>query len=199
MKRILTGAVVAFLAFSVSSQAQELPEDLTREYVVSKSNPQHTRLGLEGFDPVSFFNEAPEQGSSSISVNFGGVTYHFANEENKETFLVSPEKFEPTYGGWCAWAMGQGGRIGIDLRFFTFEFDENGEKSRIHFFAAQRAMANFANRRKTRNMNSLEILATMKAEIASGDLGPRSALGTARGFQAKADDNWLNILVNDIP
>ena len=41
----------------------------------------------------------------TIKMRFKGVIYHFASDANKEAFLESPSKYEPAYGGWCAWAM----------------------------------------------------------------------------------------------
>lgn len=35
-----------------------------------------------------------------------GVVYYFSMPVNKEYFLKNPSKFEPQYGGWCAFAMG---------------------------------------------------------------------------------------------
>ena len=36
--------------------------------------------------------------------------YYFSSEVNKNTFLQNPIKYEPQYGGWCAFAMGDYGK-----------------------------------------------------------------------------------------
>lgn len=111
--------------------------DLTRNASAYNLN---NGVGLKSFDPVSFFPEGGDQGltgESALAQNHLGVTYHFVNEENKELFFENTQKFEPTYGGWCAWAMANGGRVDIDPQFFTI----NG--NRIHFFVNARAQRNF--------------------------------------------------------
>ncbi|CAM9991606.1 unnamed protein product, partial [Chrysoparadoxa australica] len=63
-------------------------------------------LGLKGYDPVSYFAEGgsqPAKGSSQISYVHEGVRYLFSSIENREIFKTQPERYEPTYGGWCAW------------------------------------------------------------------------------------------------
>ncbi len=176
------------------AQIDDRLEQFDREYIVSKSNPQQVPVAIDGFDPVSFFNASPEKGISDISENFGGTVYRFANEENRAEFLTNPEKYEPTYGGYCAWAMRTGGRVPIDTRFFSFDFDDEGNKIRIHFFVAQRAMENFNHRRTTRGLTSVEIL----EKTLAGDKDAETILETSRGFQSQSDDSWFNILENDL-
>lgn len=97
-------------------------------------------IGLKGYDPVSYFAEggmSPLKGSASFELEFKGVIYHFANQENLETFQTMPERYEPTFGGWCAWAMANGSRVDINPTIFTV----NG--NRLHFFISKRAKRNF--------------------------------------------------------
>ena len=67
-------------------------------------------LAIQGYDPVSYFklNKAVK-GKKELSYVFDGVTYHFATKENKDDFQKLPQKYEPQYGGWCAYAMGSSG------------------------------------------------------------------------------------------
>jgi YHS domain-containing protein len=64
-------------------------------------------LAIQGYDPVAYFtqNKAIE-GSKQITATVEGVTYRFVNTTDKELFLKDPKKYEPQYGGWCAYAMG---------------------------------------------------------------------------------------------
>ncbi len=97
-------------------------------------------LGLKGYDPVSYFAEGgsqPLKGSSSVSLEYKGVVYRFANQDNLEAFKTMPERYEPTYGGWCAWAMANGSAVDINPTIFTI----NG--NRLHFFISRRAKRNF--------------------------------------------------------
>jgi YHS domain-containing protein len=65
--------------------------------------------GLDGFDPVSYFNSPkPLKGSDSITAQHQGETYHFASAQSRDQFVANPERFLPQYGGHCAWAIAQG-------------------------------------------------------------------------------------------
>lgn len=64
-------------------------------------------VAIQGYDPVSYFiTQNATAGKSTISENYQGVIYYFSSETNKKIFLVNPLKYEPQYGGWCAFAMG---------------------------------------------------------------------------------------------
>lgn len=67
-------------------------------------------LALREFDPVSYFNNArPLKGNSKFYHHYKGITYYFANEENLEAFKKSPDRYEPAYGGWCAYTVALNG------------------------------------------------------------------------------------------
>jgi len=73
-------------------------------------------VAVKGYDPVAYFkiNEAVK-GSDKLAVYHQGVTYYFSSVENKEEFKRNPSKYEPEYGGWCAYAMGaKGEKVSID-------------------------------------------------------------------------------------
>jgi hypothetical protein len=43
----------------------------------------------------------------------------FSSARNYERFKASPEKYEPAYGGWCAYAMGETGeKVKVDPETF---------------------------------------------------------------------------------
>jgi YHS domain-containing protein len=77
-------------------------------------------LAIQGYDPVAYFKQFKAvKGNSKISYTYAGVTYHFSSEENKKTFIENPQKFEPEYGGWCAYAVGAyDGRVEVDPETF---------------------------------------------------------------------------------
>ena len=46
---------------------------------------------------------------------YKGITYLFSSAANREVFKANPEKWEPQYGGWCAFAMGSSGeKVEVD-------------------------------------------------------------------------------------
>lgn len=72
-------------------------------------------VALEGYDPVSYFNNKPEEGSKQFILTQNGVTYRFVSQANLTRFKAEPEKYEPAYGGWCAYAMGENGeKVEVD-------------------------------------------------------------------------------------
>lgn len=90
-------------------------DGLRKEHFNIKRN-----LAIEGYDPVSYFNGKPLEGDPEIKLNYKSVTYQFASKSNLEKFKQSPEKYEPAYGGWCAYAMGDTGeKVKIDPETFT--------------------------------------------------------------------------------
>ena len=77
-------------------------------------------LAIQGYDPVAYFlqNKAVK-GSKDLSLFHQGVVYYFSSAANKEEFKKNPTRFEPQYGGWCAYAMGaKGEKVSIDPETF---------------------------------------------------------------------------------
>jgi YHS domain-containing protein len=66
-------------------------------------------VALKEFDPISYFQNKPLKGDPKIFYEYKGITYYFANEANRDEFKKSPGKFEPVYGGWCAYTVAKTG------------------------------------------------------------------------------------------
>jgi len=61
-------------------------------------------IGLVGYDPVAYFIEGggrPQKGLFKLSLEYDGVTYRFATQQNLDLFKAEPTKYLPQYGGWC--------------------------------------------------------------------------------------------------
>lgn len=105
MKRILL-FLALIVGLSSNAIAQELSNDARKEHY----NLGKKELAIKGYDPVSYFMaDAPEKGSSKLTHEYKGVIYRFASQENLDTFKATPDAYEPHYGGWCAYAMGETG------------------------------------------------------------------------------------------
>ena len=76
---------------------------------ISHLNLSDKKVAVSGYDVVSYFQGKPLKGSTSYKSVLNGVTYLFANESNFKSFESDPVKYEPQYGGWCAYAMGKTG------------------------------------------------------------------------------------------
>ena len=111
MKRILI-ILFSFLLFQLNSKAQS--EIRTKNFNLEK------KVAIQGYDPVSYFTTAKAtKGNKEISAVAEGITYFFATTTNKELFLKEYKKYEPQYGGWCAYAMGSTGeKVEIDPETF---------------------------------------------------------------------------------
>lgn len=72
----------------------------------------HTEgLALDGYDPVSYFQKNPQRGSPDLTYEHQGLTFYFQSESNRQTFINSTDEYLPQYGGWCAYAMAQSGKL----------------------------------------------------------------------------------------
>ena len=127
-------SVLLFGSFtSFPAGAQNLMRD------VSQYNLQQG-VGLGGYDPVAIFPEGGGRalvGTAEFKLENHGVIYMFSSSQNMETFKAAPAKYEPTYGGWCAYAMASGSKVPIQPTLFTIH------GNRAHYFVASRAKANF--------------------------------------------------------
>ena len=76
-------------------------------------------VALQGYDVVSYYMGAPQKGKKSVIYNYKGINYWFNNPDNLDLFKKQPNKFEPAYGGWCAYAMGDTGeKVKIDPKSY---------------------------------------------------------------------------------
>lgn len=99
------------------AETADAPRTAVAEYNLEEG------LALGGYDPVSYFDAAaPVLGTSKHAARYRGVVYFFDTEAHRTTFLSDPRKYEPAYGGWCAWAMANGGKtVDADPTNFTIE------------------------------------------------------------------------------
>lgn len=86
----------------------------------SSFNLGKSGLAIQGYDPVAYFTQNKAvKGSKEFAVVADGVTYYFSSQENKALFKAGYSKYEPQYGGWCAYAMGASGdKVEIDPETF---------------------------------------------------------------------------------
>ena len=94
---------VLIIIFALSiSQIHAQENDLRKKHYNVKKD-----VAMEGFDPVSYFDGAPKEGESNLKFAYKGVK-------------AAPDKYEPAYGGWCAYAMGESGeKVKIDPETYT--------------------------------------------------------------------------------
>lgn len=75
---------------------------------------------IKGYDTVAYFTENKAiEGSDKYSFDYKGATWLFSSEENLALFKASPAKYEPQYGGYCAYAVSQNQTASIKPELFT--------------------------------------------------------------------------------
>lgn len=92
-------------------------------FAKSEYNLNKSGVILDGYDAVSYFlPSGPQKGLATFQVKLEGVTYWFANESNKMAFLKDPKKFEPQFGGWCAYAVADSkSKVEVDPKSFVIQ------------------------------------------------------------------------------
>lgn len=116
---------------TIAQDASQNPDAQTAQAITAPSpvraiehydlQKKKDNLAIEGYDPVAYFKEGggeARKGKKSITTTHKGVTYRFASEANRTLFLADPARYEPAYGGWCAWAMTSGDKTEIDPKTF---------------------------------------------------------------------------------
>ncbi|MCF6296641.1 MAG: YHS domain protein [Flavobacteriaceae bacterium] len=114
MKKIILSLII-LTSFNSFAQKEEL--------IVKHSNLNNKNVAIDGYDPVSYFDDNPLKGKPSIQSKFKGILYHFVNDKNKNLFVASPDKFVPQYGGWCAYALANKGKL-MNINPKTYKISE---------------------------------------------------------------------------
>ena len=107
MKKFITLIVLFLLPFFAFSQKAE-------------HRNLENKLAIQGYDPVSSIEQNKAvKGKKDFAVNVNGAIYYTSSAKNKELLTKNPSKYEPVYGGWCAFAMGDNGeKVEIDPTTF---------------------------------------------------------------------------------
>ena len=76
-------------------------------------------VALKGYDPVAYFTDAKAvKGDEQFHSAYKGATYDFASAEHKAAFDKDPAKYEPQFGGFCAYGVAKGSTAPIDPEAF---------------------------------------------------------------------------------
>jgi YHS domain-containing protein len=77
-------------------------------------------VAIRGYDPVAYFTEdRPVKGEPQLRHEWNGAAWQFASRENLERFKADPERYAPQFGGFCAFGMSRGYKVGTDPAAFT--------------------------------------------------------------------------------
>jgi YHS domain-containing protein len=82
-------------------------------------NVDDSNLAIQGYDPVAFFTDnKPVKGDSKYVTKNDGAIYYFASKEHRDLFVKNPEKYEPVFGGYCAYGVAKDKLVEIDVNAF---------------------------------------------------------------------------------
>jgi YHS domain-containing protein len=112
MKSILW--LILVVAINIGASAQTA-DPLRKKHFNLEGN-----LAIDGYDPVAYFVQGKAvRGKKELAVSHQGIVYYFSSDANKEEFKKNPAKYEPQYGGWCAYAMGaENEKVSVDPKTF---------------------------------------------------------------------------------
>lgn len=111
MKRILSGLAVIGLLLNTSFAGELVNVD------------EETGLALQGYDPVAFFTEGRAvKGSPDDAVQSGEATYLFSSKEHMKAFQADPERYEPAFGGYCAFGASVGKVFPVEIDTWQIQF-----------------------------------------------------------------------------
>ena len=105
MKKLLVLLlVVSFSAFGQGKSLQNLDK---------------SGIAIQGYDPVAFFTQnRPVKGLPEFESQYHGARYLFASAEDKATFDANPAKYEPQFGGFCAFGVSKGKTVPVKIEAF---------------------------------------------------------------------------------
>lgn len=110
MKQFITLSLLSLVAVLAQGQSSQR----TTQYNLEKG------LAIQGYDPVAYFTmKKAVEGKKEFAYKFEGVTYYFSSAANRDLFVKDSKAYEPQYGGWCAYAMGETGeKVEVDPETF---------------------------------------------------------------------------------
>ena len=113
MKRLFVFLALSVVTYAASAQNEGA---LRKEAF----NVSRDGLAIKGYDPVAYFTMGKAvAGNKEINWVVDGITYRFSTPQDRDPFKADPAKYEPQYGGWCAYAMGASGdKVEIDPEYF---------------------------------------------------------------------------------
>lgn len=107
MKRFLPTILLLLAALPALAQTKSL------------LNLDKAGVAIQGYDPVAFFTDnKPVKGKPEFPAKHNGATYLFASKEHRDAFKADPAKYEPAFGGYCAYGVSRGKLVEIDVDAF---------------------------------------------------------------------------------
>ncbi|QQE12188.1 hypothetical protein JD969_01555 [Planctomycetota bacterium] len=81
---------------------------------IAREDEPISTVGAEGYDLVSYHNGNPLKGNGNHVAEYNGITYVFSNDDNRDQFQNSPDRYLPQFGGYCAYGVASGYKVVAD-------------------------------------------------------------------------------------
>lgn len=130
MKKLIISSLLIISAITTNGQANNEHLNLNKK-----------QIAVDGYDLVSYFlNNDAETGKKEFKYTYKEANYYFSSENHLKIFKISPTKYLPKFGGWCAYTMAKSGEkervdpksfLIIDDRlylFYEYFFNDKKEK-----------------------------------------------------------------------
>lgn len=99
--------MITFWLFAAmfSTQASAAKDPIYTSFLNNKA--------VGGYDVVSYFegDMKPVKGLKKFKTEYKGADWFFSSQQNQDAFIENPEKFQPQYGGYCAYAVALGDTV----------------------------------------------------------------------------------------
>lgn len=77
-------------------------------------------VALKGYDVVAYFLQHQAlEGSDSFSTEWSNSKWKFISQANLDSFKLSPKKYAPQYGGFCAYGLSENHKSPTDPKAWT--------------------------------------------------------------------------------
>ena len=107
MRRLLLSVLLVVSALPAFAQTKSL------------INLDKSGVAIQGYDPVAFFTDnKPVKGKEEFPARHNGALYYFASKEHCDLFKTDPAKYEPAFGGYCAYGVSRNKLVEIDVQAF---------------------------------------------------------------------------------
>lgn len=87
----------------------------TKPVNVAPKNIITENIAIEGYSVVSYFeNDRAELGSNLYQSAYKGKTYLFTSSVQRDTFVLNPRKYLPSFNAFCPYSLTLGRKLPID-------------------------------------------------------------------------------------
>ena len=94
---------------------------LTATYALAGDFYEEKGVALNSYDALSYFasNPDPIPGVKDLSFDYKGSKFYFITPTHLHTFASDPERYAPQFGGFDAYGVSQGRKVGAHPRVYA--------------------------------------------------------------------------------